>query len=182
MERSAQPDWVKWVSAHVIRRLPPPVIRTLCIIDLALAFIPIWAWFHYNRWSGKRVSLEQFVKIYPKGVRFVLKHMAHSGQGTGPFALDWFTGPVRRASLPERPDWHARGTCGTCRNCCTTHWLPEPERATCPYLEPSGFCGAYGGVWWDYLNCGRYPAEPAFTKYYDCQRFGAPVPTYSPAA
>ena len=179
---SAQPTWVSWVSDR-IRRLPPPIIRFLALADLFLSVIPFWAHFFYNRWTGQRVTREQFIPIYRRGVRFFLAHLKHGAEGTtGPLALDWALGPVRRASLPESPSWNARGSCGTCRNCCTTHWLPEKERLTCAFLQPNGFCGVYGGIWWDYMNCGRYPAEPAFTKYYDCQRFAAPAPSYAPAA
>jgi hypothetical protein len=173
---------VSWTSERVIRRLPPPLIRLLCMIDLTLSLVPFWAYFCYCRWTGTRIGLDRFVHIYPRGVRFVLKHAAHSTQGTGPLGTDWLSGPIRRAQLPERHDWANRGSCGTCRNCCTTHWLPPEERLTCPLLSAGGYCGVYAGVWWDYLNCGRYPVEPAFTKYYDCKRFGAPVPSFSPAA
>jgi hypothetical protein len=66
-----------------------------------------------------------------------------------------------------------RGSCGSCRNCCTTAWLPEEKRVNCPFLLATGGCRIYGGIWWDYFNCGRYPARPQAVAYYSCPRFDA---------
>jgi hypothetical protein len=157
--------------ARRIRDLPVLLVRILCIIDLALFFVPWWGWFGYRRWTGRRIGAREFRPLYAQGARFVVKHLRNSGGETGPFALSWFSHTVRKAPLPERLDFPARGSCGTCRNCCTTHWLPEAERETCSFLGERG-CNAYGGVWWDYFNCGRYPADFHLTSVYDCRRFG----------
>ena len=94
--------------------------------------------------------------------------------GTGAWTVDWGSGPVRSSPTRERPDAPTPGTCGTCKACCTTSWLPEAERLYCPFLGKRG-CRIYGGVYWDHFNCGRYPYTPAASLHYDCPRFERPV-------
>jgi hypothetical protein len=162
------------VAARV-RRLPPVVVRVLCIIDIFCGVVPFWAYFLYRRWTGIRLSISEFAPIYARGCRFVARHLFNTGEGTGPFTLDWIREPpVRRSPLTERPGHAPKGSCGTCRNCCTTFWEPPGRRAPCPYLAlESGQCNAHAGLWWDYFNCGRYPASPAVLPIYDCGRFAA---------
>ncbi len=162
--------WVEKVSAR-LRLLPPLAVRILCLVDILLSVTPCWAYFLYRRWTGRRISIMEFAPIYARGCRFVAKHLWNTGEGTGPFSLSWVReGPVRRSPLAERAGHFPAGMCGTCKNCCTTHWLPEGEREDCPYLGPDG-CRVYGGLWWDYFNCGRYPATAAHLRIYDCKRF-----------
>lgn len=175
MERP--PTWVDRMSRQV-RRLPPIVVRVLTLIDIVLGVTPCWAYFLYRRWTGRRISIGEFAPIYARALRFVAKHLAHTGEGTGPFSLPWLSAAaVRRSPVAERADHEPKGSCGTCKNCCTTHWLPAAEREDCPYLGPHG-CRVYGGLWWDFFNCGRYPATPAMVPVYDCERFG-PSPAFS---
>jgi hypothetical protein len=173
-------DWVA-VGARWIRKLPVFAVRILCFIDLTLCLIPFWGYFAHRRWTRRRLSPGEFAPMYVRGVRFVLKHLRHTGQGTGPFAMSWLSAPVRRSPLPERSDHATRNSCGACRNCCTTHWLPEAEKVVCPLLSEAG-CTVYAGIYWDYFNCGRYPAEPPHTRIYDCERFGAPAIAHLTAA
>ncbi len=84
--------------------------------------------------------------------------------------MDWFSAPVRGCQQPENPSYEPKGSCGTCKNCCTTHWLPEAEREKCSFLGEKG-CTIYGGIWWDHFNCGRYPATPNVVAAYSCPRF-----------
>lgn len=154
-----------------IRKLPVVLVRVLLMLDLALFFIPFWGWFAYRRWSGRNLTAAQFRPIYTKGCRFAVKHIMHTGGGTGPLSMSWTTPTVRKAPLPERLDFPTPGSCGTCKNCCTTHWLPPAEREACGFLGEKG-CTIYGGMWWDHFNCGRYPADFPHTQVYDCRRFG----------
>ena len=78
--------------------------------------------------------------------------------------------PVRRADWPEQPSWSPPGSCGTCRQCCATPWLQPEKSVTCPFLGEKG-CQVYGGVFWDYGNCGRYPESPEGVTAYRCPLF-----------
>jgi hypothetical protein len=163
------PAWSLAVS-RAIRRLPPRVVRILLILDLALLAFPFWAWLFIYRWTGRRLGLRASIYHYFNGWRFVLAHLRHTDQGTGPFSMDWSAPPVRGCTLPQAPAYEPKGSCGTCRNCCTTHWLPEEKRVSCNFLVKSG-CSIYGGLYWDYFNCGRYPAQPMALASYSCPRF-----------
>ena len=86
----------------------------------------------------------------------------------------WSDPPIRSSVTSQRMDYQPAGSCGTCQNCCTTHWMPPLERQSCPLLGAEG-CTVYGGLYWDYFNCGRYPSTPPDTLAYDCPRFERPV-------
>ncbi|MHC4393073.1 MAG: hypothetical protein ACYS22_17410 [Planctomycetota bacterium] len=118
------------------------------------------------------LSATEMRERYIQGIRFMSGQLAHTGGGTGIDMIKWGSKPIRGANVTERADYADKGSCGSCRNCCTTHWLPEP--VACPFLGDDG-CRIYGGVWWDYMNCGRYPAEPVNTIVYDCPRFERPI-------
>jgi hypothetical protein len=160
-------------ATNAVRRLPPLWVRYLILLDLFLAFVmPLWAWFALSRWRGRIVGPRETFRFYVQAVRFAWVHLRHAseGSGTGAFNIDWRSGPIRSSVGKERADWGQRGTCGTCQKCCTTNWLPEGERVSCPFLGASG-CTIYGGVYWDYFNCGRYPVKPEGVAAYACPRF-----------
>lgn len=166
---------VAWLGT-LIRRLPLPVIRVLLLTEVFLsATNPFWAFFAYRRWTGLRVSPREFVGIWLQGFRFTRQHIRHTGEGSGPFEVGFFDPPVRSSGMAERADWGTTGGCGSCRNCCTTNWLPEDERTACVFLGERG-CRVYGGVWWDHFQCGRYPAQEWQLAVYRCERFEEPAP------
>src|SRR5688500_9711616 len=113
---------VDWTARH-LRRLPVLVTRILLLIDVTLSIVPFWGFFAYRRCTGRRVSITEFRPISARGIRFVAAHAGHSGQGTGPLSMSWFAPPVRRAPLAEVRDHSTPGSCGSCTNCCTTHWM-----------------------------------------------------------
>jgi hypothetical protein len=155
-----------------VRRLPPRLARIIIIVDMALGAFPLWAYFFYCRWTGRLLGPREFLRHYVRGIQYTWAHAVHNAAGvkTGAFYVDWRTPPVRRTLGVERADWSSKGACGTCQKCCSTVWRPEGKRATCPFLGERG-CTIYGGVYWDYFNCGRYPVEPLHVSYYECPRF-----------
>ncbi len=159
------------VGATWLRRLPPRVVRVAVALDVTLALVhPAWAWLLMWRWTGRALGLRSFLRFCLQSTRFIWLHLLHAGNGTGGWSVDWRSPPVRRATRAERPDWLAPGGCGTCKNCCTTSWLPPRQAASCPFLGQAG-CTVYGGVFWDYFNCGRYPDKPQVIAAYGCARF-----------
>jgi hypothetical protein len=156
--------------AEASRGLPPRLLRALIVLDLLLWVLPPWAWLFYWRWTGVTLGWRDFARLWPQGLRFAYQHTFHPSDGTGIFSVDWSSTAVRRCERPERADHQPRGSCGTCTNCCETHWLPEAKRTKCPMLGERG-CLAYGGVYWDFFNCGRYPAVPGAVSAYSCPRF-----------
>ena len=142
------------------------------VLDFALAVLvpPFWTYFWFCRWSGKVLSAREFWFFLRHGLPFAIEHLRHRGGGTGALSVDWSSPPVRSCQGRERVDHFPRGSCGTCKNCCTTNWLPEKDRLTCPYLTAQG-CSIYGGIYWDYFNCGRYPSTPSAVDFYACPRF-----------
>lgn len=155
---------------RAIRRLPPLAVRLLLAVDFALCILPPWAWFLMSRYEGRLVGLREFVGLYWRAVKFVKAHAGHTGQGTGALNVDWTSDPIRSCKRPENPGYEPQGSCGTCQNCCTTNWLPAAERQSCPFLASKG-CRIYGGVYWDYFNCGRYPTTANAVSSYSCPRF-----------
>lgn len=172
-EVAAMPrSWVERAS-DVLRRLPPRLVRGLIMADMALGLAcPPWGYFFFSRWSGRLLGPREFAKLGMGAYRFVWAHITHNAEGTktGAFYVDWTAPPVRRSLGRERADWANKGGCGTCMQCCSTTWRPEGQRVSCPFLGGKG-CTIYGGLYWDYFNCGRYPAEPAGVAYYGCPRF-----------
>ena len=168
--------------SRLVRRLPHRLVRIVLLFDLAFCVIPFWAWFVYRRWTGRWPDASEMRKLQLRGFRFGLAHIRHHSEGTGAFQIDWGSAPIRNAKATERQDYEHRGSCMSCRNCCTTTWLPPAEQLTCPLLGPEG-CRIYGGVYWDYFNCGRYPYRPKDTQAYGCPRFEGPleVPDVLPA-
>lgn len=160
----------------MIRRLPPLLVRVIVVIDLLLCVNPTWAWFLVWRWTGRLLMPHEALKLYLRAALFVLRHVQNVGHGIGAWTVGWFSPPVRRASWPDRPGWTPAGACGTCRKCCSTSWLPPEKAVSCPFLGESG-CQVYGGVYWDYFNCGRYPESPVAIEAYRCPRF---LPVVSP--
>jgi hypothetical protein len=161
------------LGAQAVRRLPPRTARVLIMLDLILAgLVPPWTYFFFSRWKGRVLGPREFFSLYARGFRFAWEHLVHMLRGaeTGALFVDWSAPPARRTLGVERPDWPTKGTCGTCMKCCSTTWLPEGKRATCPFLGAKG-CTIYGGLYWDYFNCGRYPAIPEGVSYYECPRF-----------
>ncbi len=155
----------------IVRRLPNVVVRVLILLDIALVPFPLWGWFWMSRWTGRLIGPREFVKKYFQALHYAFTHALHFHAGTGPLFIEWMSGPVRKSPGVERPDWLTKGSCGSCRNCCTTAWLPEEKRVSCPFLLAQGGCGVYGGLFWDYFTCGRYPASPEKVAYYSCPRF-----------
>lgn len=149
------------------------VVRLLIALDVILCLHPAWAWFLAWRWTGRLLNPLEFARLYVQAVRFVVAHVKHglSGGGIGAWSVDWLSPPVRGAKFPENTSWSPQGSCGTCSQCCSTVWLPEPERISCPMLTDKG-CGVYGGKFWDYFNCGRFPVAQAWADSYACPRFG----------
>ncbi|MBI3725504.1 hypothetical protein HY251_16360 [bacterium] len=167
---SADSGWLHDAS-RAIRRLPPLWVRLLMALDFFLCvFVPPWTYFWFCRWTGKLLSPREFSKLLGTGIRFAWAHVKHTGEGTGALNVDWSSPPVRSCQTKERSEHFPRGSCGTCKNCCTTGWLPEGKRLACPFLGEGG-CTIYGGIYWDYFNCGRYPATPAAVSHYSCPRF-----------
>lgn len=154
----------------MIRRLPAIVVRALVALDLILCLHPAWAWFLMWRWTGRAVGPVEGAKLYWRAIKFVVRHLQNAGAGTGAWTVDWLSPPVRRASWPEQPSWATPGSCGTCRQCCATPWLPPEQSVACPFLGEKG-CQVYGGVFWDYGNCGRYPESAQGVRAYRCPRF-----------
>lgn len=150
------------------------LVRLVILIDAMLALHPAWAWFLAWRWTGRMIHPVAFARGYFQAVRFVLEHARHGRQGgsVGAWSVDWFSPPLRRAAFRENVAWTPRGSCGTCRQCCSTTWLPEPDRVFCPFLTERG-CGVYGGLFWDYFNCGRFPVDISWADSYACPRFGS---------
>ena len=161
-----------------IRRLPPLVVRLMVLADLGLGLFPPYAWWLLRRWTGRTFTLGELLVAWPKGVVFCVQHMIHALRGeSGLGVVRWNQRPVRQAPMSEREDHLPAGSCGSCYNCCQTYWMPDKLRLTCPLRDDSG-CQAYGGLWWDYFNCGSYPVEPEQLATYDCPRFdGAVVAT-----
>lgn len=162
------------LGSRLVRMLPAPLVRAVLLTDIVLCVLPFWGRWAYRRWSGVWLSGAEFRRVYRQGIRFVAGHLAHTNEGTGLGMVEWTARPIRSAPVRERSDYRTPGSCGTCRNCCTTHWLPEAQRAECPFLGKDG-CRVYGGLWWDYYNCGRYPARARDVRAYDCPRFEGPV-------
>lgn len=167
-------DYIVHLASTVIRKLPPPLVRLLLLVDLALCVLPFWAWFAFRRWTGVALSMKEMRERYVRGARFAAAHFRHSFQGTGFTNLSWRSPAIRFSDARERSDYAPRGSCGSCCNCCTTHWLPGGERAVCPLLGDDG-CMVFGGLYWDHFNCGRYPYKPIDTRAYDCPRFEGPI-------
>jgi len=160
--------------SRLVRSLPPRLVRIILMLDIAFCVMPFWAWFAYRRWTGRWPDASEMRKLQLEGLRFTVAHMRHHSEGTGAFHVGWGSAPVRNARATERPDYPSKGSCMSCRNCCTTSWLPPAERFSCPLLGPDG-CRIYGGVYWDYFNCGRYPYRPKDTRAYECPRFEGPL-------
>lgn len=156
------------------------LVRLLIVTDLVLCLNPAWAWFLAWRWTGRALGLREFARRYAQATRFVISHVRHAraGGGIGAWSVDWLSPPVRGARFQENAGWSPQGSCGTCSQCCSTVWLPEPERTPCPLLTDTG-CGVYGGVFWDYFNCGRFPVDQAWADSYACPRFGKRLPMAS---
>lgn len=148
------------------------IVRLAIILDAIMAINPAWMWFLAWRWTGRAASPRELAAGYVQALRFVFKHAQHAvkGGGIGAWSVDWFSPPVRGAKFPENDDWRPQGSCGTCRQCCSTVWLPEQDRVNCPFLTDKG-CGVYGGMFWDYFNCGRFPIDIGWADSYACPRF-----------
>lgn len=154
-----------------LRSLPYPLTRALIVADLGNGIVnPLWGWWLYRRWTGKRIDFRKYWPIHKRALDFAWKHVRNWRTHRGLFATAWRSPPSRHTICEERIDHRPRGSCGTCRNCCTTFWLPPSEQVACPFLEDQG-CSIYAGVLWDYFNCGRYPINEADLRLYDCSRF-----------
>lgn len=163
---------------RAIRRLPPLWVRALVMSDLVLACVlPPWAWFTMSRWLGRLLGPIEFARLYGRSVGFVWQHLVHTGEGTGALNVDWHAPAVRGCPREENAAYEPKGSCGSCKNCCTTYWQPPEQRKSCPMLSATG-CMIYGGLYWDHFNCGRYPAEPSAVSHYGCPRFVGPSFTF----
>lgn len=165
----------------LLRRLPFPVTRVLITADLLLGtLIPPWGWWLYRRWTRKLIGWRTYWPIYKRSLQFTWKHILHGQSHTGLWSVAWTSPPMRRTRTEERADHRPRHSCGTCTNCCRTTWLPPEERVACPFLD-NNRCTIYGGLYWDYFNCGRYPIGEPELRVYECPRFtfGREIPVLS---
>ncbi len=154
-----------------LRGLPYSLTRSLIVADLALGTInPLWGWWLHRRWTNNPITWQSYWPIYKRSLAFTWKHVRRGPSHTGLWSVEWRSPPVRRAHVKERNDYHPKGSCGTCTNCCKTSWLPPVEQVACPFLNDSR-CTIYGGLYWDYFNCGRYPTTDPEIRVYGCPRF-----------
>lgn len=154
-----------------LRSLPYPLTRWLIVVDLTLATCnPFWAWWLYRRWTDRRISWSAYWPIYKRWWVFMWQHFRHGSSHAGLWSVAWRSPPMRHAKHEERADYQPKGSCGTCSNCCKTSWLPPAKQVACPFLAKNG-CTIYGGIFWDYFNCGRYPTGEPEVRVYNCPRF-----------
>lgn len=154
-----------------LRSLPYALTRSLIVADLVLGTVnPLWGWWLHRRWTGNPIAWQSYWPIYKRSLAFTWKHIRHGWAHTGLWSVAWRSPPIRRAHVEERNDYRPRGSCGTCNNCCKTSWMPAAEQVACPFLGNNG-CTIYGGLHWDYFNCGRYPSTDPEIRVYGCPRF-----------
>lgn len=159
-----------WLQ-YFLRLLPHRLTRTLIVVDLTLATCnPLWGWWLYRRWTDKRITWVAYWPIYKRWLAFTWQHIRFGKSHAGLWSMDWRSPPVRHAQHRERAEYRPKGSCGTCNNCCKTSWLPPAEQIACPFLGDNR-CTIYGGLCWDYFNCGRYPTGEPELRVYACPRF-----------
>ena len=147
------------------------LVRSFIVADLVLGTMnPLWGWWLYRRWTRNPVAWRSYWPIYKRSLAFTWKHVRHGPSHTGLWSVAWRSPPVRRAHVEERSDYRPEGSCGTCSNCCKTSWLPPAEQVSCPFLGDNR-CTIYGGRFWDYFKCGRYPTTAPEIGVYGCPRF-----------
>jgi hypothetical protein len=159
-----------WLQSF-LRLLPYPLTRALIVADLALATCnPLWGWWLYRRWTDVSITWRAYWPIYKRWLAFTWQHYRYGRSHAGLWSIAWRSPPVRHAQHEERTDHHPKGSCGTCNNCCKTSWLPPADQIACPFLGKN-YCMIYGGLFWDYFNCGRYPTGEPELRVYACPRF-----------
>lgn len=173
-------------TAAWLRKLPPFVVRALLAVDILMGINPLWAWWLLYRYTGKPYTCKQMIVAYIQSVRFCLYHIFHRNPATGFLKSDWFSPPQRQTTYQGDRHLHPANPCGTCNNCCTTHWRAREKRVNCPLLGENG-CLSYQGIIWDYSSCGRYPFNQSSIDAYQCPRFvvqeqpihPVPLPVYT---
>ncbi|NIP45785.1 MAG: hypothetical protein GWN21_05290 [Gammaproteobacteria bacterium] len=159
-----------WLQS-CLRFLPPAFIRSLIVADLTLATCnPLWGWWLYRRWTDRSITWRGYWPIYKRWLVFTWQHYRYGKSHAGLWAIAWRSPPMRHARHSERDDYQPKGSCGTCSNCCKTSWRPPAEQVACPFLGEN-HCMIYGGLFWDYFNCGRYPTGQPELRVYACPRF-----------
>ncbi len=159
-------------SANLIRKMPPVIVRIMIVFDLVMMVNPVWFWWFLYRHKGETYTVRKLILVYIKTMRFTLEHflMAHKHKTVGTLNIDLFNPPrsesILRGGIYLSPDQ----PCGTCKNCCSTTWLPLEKQLPCPLLSTTG-CGVYKGIIWDYMNCGRYPFNRESVEFYQCPRY-----------
>jgi hypothetical protein len=159
-------------SAHLIRKMPPVVVRILIAFDIGMAINPLWAWWLLYRYRGEAYTIRKLMVAYIQSVRFCLEYIMlsfdYKQKSAGFLRVDLFSPPLSEPILGGGIRLSSDKACGTCHNCCSLHW--HPQRVSCPLLSEHG-CTVYKGILWDYSNCGRYPVNREAIEIYQCPRF-----------
>ena len=152
---------VKWIFVRLFFLMF--AFLSLIFPPFAILLSPYFCWFFFRNFNVWRYR-KHVIPIYLWGWVFLLKHLRKNEQ----LCLSDMTSPPTSVplnkSLVVRKSWpFGTNSCGKCSRCCVFE--------KCVFHTKSGRCLSHKSPFWDYFNCGRYPANAREIKRYKCNKW-----------